>query len=342
MRRRYAKILMVLAIISTMIITQTACGKKDVEPVEDQSYYLDTVCKLSIYEIDGGLSEKKANKAIDAAWDRCRELDKTLSATVDTSDIGRINDAHGQWVTVSDDTVKVLKSGIKYGKISDGEFDITIGAVSSLWDFTDDNSRPPEKSKIEEALTHVDYHNIQIDGNRVRLLDPEAKIDLGGIAKGYIADEIEKVLKKKKVTSAIINLGGNIVAIGSKPDGSDFVIGIEKPYSDRSEIIGSTEVSNASVVTSGVYERQFKYKGKTYHHVLSTETGYPVDTDLDAVSLVNTKSSSMDTDAMSTICLIKGYKEGRKFIESVDGVEAVFCKSNGKNYKTKGMDFTEE
>lgn len=334
--------LILLSLMSTVIITQTACNNStEVNPVEQEGYYLDTVCRVSVYEINGGLDEKEANAAIDAAYERCRALDKTLTRTVAASEVSRINAAGGAWVEIGSDTIAVLNAGIRYGALSDGRFDITIGTVSELWDFHSEDPKVPAQADLDEALRHVDYRKIEIDGNRVRLLDPAAKLDLGGIAKGYIADEMTKVLEEKGVTSAIVNLGGNIVAIGEKPGGGAFVVGIEKPYSDRTEIVGSTGAKNESVVTSGVYERQFKKDGKVYHHILSSETGYPVETDLDAVSLVAEKGRSMDIDAMSTIALVLGAEEGRKFL-AAEKIEAVFCLRDGSVKKTKGMDFTKE
>ena len=245
-------------------------------------------------------------------------------------------------VTVGKDAATVIKEGLRYGKLSGGAFDITIGRVTDLWDFHADKPKLPDEAKLQEALRHVDYRNVEVDGNRIRLLDPEAKIDLGGIAKGYVGDEMRKVLKKEGVTSAVINLGGNIVTVGSKPDGSKYTIGIEKPFSDRQEIIGCTHIGEGTVVTSGIYERQFEYKGKRYHHILSPKTGYPVDTDLEAVSLVTAKNSSMDTDAMSTICLMKGTKAAKKFIDSQKGIEAAFYGKDNNTSTTEGMDFEAE
>ncbi len=326
-----------------VIITQTGCNSnQEVEPVSKDNYFLDTTCSVSVYEINGGLDEDEATKAIDKAYDRCRELDKLLTNKNDSSDVAKINNAKGEWVTVGNDALKVIKAGIKYGKLSDGLFDITIGTVSDLWDFHSDDPKVPSSKKLAEAVTHVDYRKIDIDGNRIRLEDPEAKIDLGGIAKGYVGDEMRKVLKKEGVTSAVINLGGNIVTIGTKPDGSKFTIGIEKPFSDRSEIIGKTHVAEGTVVTSGIYERQFVVDGKRYHHILNPKTGYPVDTDLEAVSLVTEKKNSMDLDAMSTICLMKGTAKAKKFIASQKNLEAVFCGEDDKISSTKGMDFTKE
>ena len=337
------KLSLIFAIIATVIITQTACkNTKDVEPVSKEGFYLDTVCKISIYDMDGDLDKEKAEAAINKAYIRCRELENTLSNTIETSEVSQINSAGGKWVTVGKDTLKVVKAGVKYGELSNGDFDITIGSVSGLWDFQSENPVVPEQSKITEALKHVNYKNIQFNGNKIRIIDPEAKLDLGGIAKGYVADELTTLLEKEGVTSAVINLGGNISTIGSKPDGSPFIIGIEKPYTDRTEIIGTTTADNQTVVTSGIYERQFQKDGKIYHHVLSSKTGYPVETQLEAVSLVAKKGRSMDIDAMSTICLMKGVDGGKAFIKKQKGVEAVFSAQGKEVAKTKGMKFTAE
>lgn len=342
-KRQTIKLSLLFIIIATVIITQTAChNTKDVEPISKEGFYLDTVCKLSVYDMKGGLDADRANKAIDKAYNRCRELENTLSNTIDSSEVSRINSAGGNWVTVGKDTLKVVKAGVKYGELSDGDFDITIGSVSGLWNFQAENPQVPDSSKISEALKHVNYKNVQFDGNKIRLADPQAKLDLGGIAKGYVADEITKVLEQEGVTSAVINLGGNIVTIGGKPDGSDFVIGIEKPFTDRTEIIGTTKAEDQTVVTSGIYERQFKQGGKIYHHVLSSRTGYPAETKLEAVSLVAKKGRSMDVDAMSTICLMKGVDGGKAFIKKQKGVEAVFSAEGKEVAKTKGIKFEPE
>ncbi|MBR0373832.1 MAG: FAD:protein FMN transferase [Mogibacterium sp.] len=345
----------VLLIAAALLLNACGSGKQPT-PVTGENYYLDTVCQITIYDMNGEvagggtLDEAAAEEAIAQAFDRCRALDKMLSRTVEVSDVSRINNANGEWVEVNDETVEVISAGARYGDLSDGGFDITIGTVTDLWDYHADDPVVPDEAAIQEALSHVDYHNIEIDGNRIRLLDPEARIDLGGIAKGYISDEMADVLVEYGVTSGIVNLGGNIVVIGEKPaayssssgTGSPVVIGIEKPYSDRTELIGRTHAADQVVITSGVYERQFTVDGKVYHHVLSTSTGYPVETDLDAVSLISARGSAMDTDAMSTICLIKGYEDAARLIEGMDGFEAVFCKADGSVLTSSGMDYTPE
>ncbi len=285
---------------------------------------------------------KDEEEIFDGAWKLCNKLEKTLSRTIDTSDVGKINSANGEWVEVSDTTIEVLERSIYYAELSGGAFDVSIGGVSSLWDFYAEDPKLPDQTELSEAVSHVDYRNIEIDGNNVRLLDPSAQIDLGGIAKGYIADRLTTYLESEGVTSGIINLGGNAVVIGSKPDNSKFVVGVEKPYSDRTELIGSIECTDKTVVTSGVFEREFEIDGKIYHHILSVENGYPVDTDLNCVTLIADKGRSMDADALSTICLMLGSEAGKEFIETQDGIEAVFCLVSGEIITTDGANFVEE
>jgi thiamine biosynthesis lipoprotein len=356
--------LLLMLLIASLIITQTACSGEtgsgmggSGEPVTGENYYLDTVCTIAIYEItdDSGKTvaasdaEDAAQAAIDAAWEKCAELDKTLSRTQEASEISKLNNAGGEWTEVSDETAELVREGLHYSELSGGDFDITIGGVTDLWDFHADpeDARVPDADVLAEAVKHVDYRNVESDGNKLRITDPEARIDLGGIAKGYIGDRMTEVLEEAGVTSGIINLGGNVICIGAKDNGAEggagaFVIGVEAPYSDRSEIVGKINAKDMTLVTSGVYERQIEVDGKTYHHILSTDTGYSVETDLDAVTLTGAKGHSADLDALSTICLIKGHDQARELIENTEGVEAVFILHDGSLDQTSGMKFEPE
>ena len=333
--RRFTRFTILTIILSALIITQTGCSS-EVKTVSKDNYYLDTTCTLTVYETGDGLDETIANEAIDKAYELCALLDKTLSKNVEVSDISKINSAGGQWVQVSDYTIELLQGGLKYSKLSDGVFDITVGRLTDLWDFHAEEPVLPDEDDLADAVKHVGYEMVQIDGNKARLTDLASEIDLGGIAKGYIGDRMAEVLEDNGVTSAIVNLGGNIICIGSKPGADGFNIGVEAPFTDRTEIVGSIEVADKTLVTSGVYERMFEIDGKIYHHILDTKTGYSVDSDLNAVTLIADKGKSMDCDAMSTICLIKGYQDARKFIESQEGIEAVFVLKNGDVKMTDG------
>ena len=347
MKRRFEKLDILL--ITVMLLMLCGCGVKgslSSEPVMGDGYYLDTVCSVSIYRMENGQGEVKdaadmsdeAQAAIDEAFDLCSDLESKISRTRKDSDISRLNGAKGEWVDVSEDTLELIRMGMEYSYSSDGSFDITVGGVTEQWDFhaAEGEAKVPDADALAEAVKHINYRNIAIEGNRVRLTDPETKLDLGGIAKGYIGDRMTELLESKGVVSAVINLGGNVICIGGKTDEEDFVIGVEMPFSDRREIIGKIDARDKTLVTSGVYERQIEVDGKRYHHILDTGTGWPVETDLDAVTLIADKGHSGDIDALSTTCLISGADKGIRLIEKLDGIEGVFVLSDGDIRTTEG------
>ncbi len=299
-------------------------------PISKTGFAFNTVVTLSLYDTDD-------TELLDSCFALCADYEQKFSKTIPTSDVGRINAAAGKPVTVSDDTVHLLKKAVYYSELSGGLFDITIEPVTALWDFHSEAAiqntvTPPDKSSISSALKHVDYHNIQIENNTVTLLDPNASIDLGGIAKGYIADQLKNYLLEHGVRSAIIDLGGNIQTIGSKSDNSPFCIGIRRPFEPSGDLIASIKIKDQSIVTSGIYERCFTYQGKLYHHILSPATGFPVESGLNSVSVI--AASSADCDALSTICLLLGLDNGMKLIKSLPDTEAVFITKDNQIHTT--------
>ena len=231
---------------------------------------------------------------------------------------------------------RIVKKGLEYSKKSDGRFDIAIEPVSSLWDFTVKKPTVPDEQKIEKALAYVDYQKIALDDQKLTFQMPGMGIDLGGIAKGFIADELKAYLEKKGVKSAVIDLGGNVLCIGKKDPKTPFHIGIQQPFADRNETIAAVSVDGLSIVSSGIYERYFKTKdGTLYHHILNPKTGYSYDNDLMAVTILSKKS--VDGDGLSTSCFAMGKKEGLAFINNIDDVEAVFITKDEKMHYSKGF-----
>ena len=231
---------------------------------------------------------------------------------------------------------RIVKKGLEYSKKSDGRFDIAIEPVSSLWDFTVKKPTVPDEQKIEKALAYVDYQKIALDDQKLTFQKPGMGIDLGGIAKGFIADELKAYLGKKGVKSAVIDLGGNVLCIGKKDPKTPFHIGIQQPFADRNETIAAVSVDGLSIVSSGIYERYFKTKdGTLYHHILNPKTGYSYDNDLMAVTILSKKS--VDGDGLSTSCFAMGKKEGLAFINNIDDVEAVFITKDEKMHYSKGF-----
>ncbi len=326
--------LLLFALCAGIIITHTGCKNQD--PVEQTEFLLNTVCTITVYD----LKETEATEAIQTGFDCCREYENLLSKTVEGSDIYKLNHAKGRPVAVSDPTLEVIKQGVRYGDLSEGMFDITIGAVSELWDFTDVNAPVPDQEQIQAAVKTVDYKQIKIQGNQVWLENPKAQIDLGGIAKGYIADRMAETMERQGAKRAIINLGGNIVAIGEKEEGRPWNIGVEKPYSDRTAILGSVEISDKAISTSGIYERFIEQDGKLYNHVLNPKTGYSIENSLDSVTILAEKGRSMDCDALGTICLMLGKEKGRRLLESMEGIQGVFVDQDENMETINGMKIT--
>ena len=318
----------VVAFLLTMILFLSGCSLKAAEPIEKTGFYFDTIITIKIYDSDD-------TSLLDECFSYCEEFEQTVSRTIETSEIYRINHADGNPVEVSDITLELLQTGIKYGELTNGKFDITVAPLSELWDFKNNTGTLPSEADIAEALSHVDYRNIQIDGNSVTLTDSKAAIDLGGIAKGYMADCLKEYLLSKGVESALINLGGNMLAIGTKPDGSHFNIGIQKPFDKTGTAITSVETEDSSVVSSGVYERYFEVNDRIYHHILDTETGMPYDNGLLSVSILSPES--VDGDALSTACFALGLEEGMKLIESLEDTEAIFITEDYELHDTRSM-----
>ena len=304
----------------------SGCSLKTQEPISKTGIYFDTVIQIDIYDSND-------TKLLNKCFEYCESFEQTISRTIETSEIYKINHSKGNPVEVSDVTLELLQKGIEYGDLTNGKFDITIAPLMELWDFKNNSGDVPSHDDILEALSHVNYKNIVIDGNKVSLSDPDAAIDLGGIAKGYMADYLKEYLISERIESALINLGGNILTIGSKPDGTPFNLGIQKPFDKQGTAITSVKATDSSVVSSGVYERYFEVNDILYHHILDTTTGYPCDNKLLGVTILSDKS--VDGDALSTSCFVLGLEEGQKLIQSLDGVEAIFITENYKLIDTR-------
>ena len=358
--KKFVKKAVLALLIIALIIPQSACKSNGQNAASNQGisktgFFLDTVCSITIYGLadeDGRLAamsgeemEKECYLIITDAFKLCSEYENMLSKTIETSDIARINNAEGKAVTVSDETIEVLKKGMEFGRLSGGAFDITIGKATDLWDFHDnaesghEGGVVPAEKDLRDAISHVNYENIKIEGNRVSLTDPETEINLGGIAKGYIADKAAEYLEERGVVSAIVDLGGNIVAIGGKTSQiaasgdtqeTDFKIGIKDPLSSSGGLLELIPCKNKTVVTSGTYERYFEKDGVKYHHILDVNTGYPVDTDVLSVTIIADRGKSADCDGLSTTCLALGMEKGMELVKSLEGFEAVFVDTNGR------------
>ena len=283
-------------------------------PISKTGFALDTVVSVTLYQ---GGDEETAQEALAL----CRDYEAIFSPTAPNSELYQVN--QGEITRLSGDLAAVLKEALEFAALSGGAFDPTVGALTSLWDFSAQDPSPPDRAAIQSALDHVGYDKVTLAGDgTITISDPQLRIDLGAIAKGYIADRVRDFLLEEGVTSAIINLGGNLYCIGGRPDGSPFEIAIQTPFGSSDDTAVTLAVEDLSVVTSGVYQRYFQEDGVLYHHILDPRTGYPADTGLLSVTILAPRS--VDADALSTTCFLLGLDDGLALVDSLDGVGAVF------------------
>lgn len=285
------------------------------QPLQKTGFYFNTVITVT-------LSKGGSDALLEEAFHIADRYEDMFSATIASSDISRINQARGKAVSVSEETIALLEKGLQYCALSDGGFDITIGKLSSLWNFSENEGVVPDAAAIAEAVSTVDYRAVVISGHEVRLQNPDAAIDIGGIAKGYIADQMKAYLMEHGVTEGTINLGGNVLCLAPKADGSLYRIGIQKPFDARQATAAVVEVEEKTVVSSGVYERFFYADDTLYHHILDPSTGYPFENNLLSVTVIC--ESSADGDGLSTACFSLGLADGMELIERLPDTEAIF------------------
>jgi len=313
----------------------------EVSPIAACSYdLLHTVCTIQIYD-------STDYDILNGCFSVIDKYEKLFSRTLEFSEVYTINQASASSTnpqttfTVSDELKDILEFSLNYASLSEGALDISIAPLSSLWDFSnlEHKTEPPAKEAIAKAKALVDYSGISLTGNTLSFATDGMQLELGAVAKGYIADRVKDFLLSKGVTSAIINLGGNILLVGEKPDGSAFNVGIQKPFEDRdSVVVAISELKDCSMVSSGIYERYFYDKqGNFYHHILDSKTGYPCDTDLLQVTIISKDSAT--GDALSTACFALGLEKGMYLIDSLPDVYAVFITTDGKLHFSK--DFLE-
>ena len=323
----------ILLITIILIISLISCSNEPVV-VSDTTFALDTIIQIKIYYKD---DKNITENIIDEAFSLITELEDILSVHIEGSDLYNIKENAGVTpVDVNDITYDIISNSITYSKLTDGLFDITAGPLIDLWAIDPPYGHVPTDAELQEVLPLIDYSKIDLSNdNQVYLEDKGMIVNLGAIAKGAIADEVKSYLVEQGIESCFINLGGNVLLIGNKPDGSDFSIGIQNPFDDRGEYILALAVNDMAVVSSGDYERYFVQDGVTYHHILNTKTGYPAQTNIKQVSII--APSSQMADALSTSVLLLGIEDGLKLIESFDNVEAIFITKDKNVYITNAL-----
>jgi thiamine biosynthesis lipoprotein len=307
-----------------LILSLTAC-KKTADPITKTSFKLNTVVTITIYD-------SSDTSLLDNALALCDTYENLLSRTRENSELYQIN--QGVKKDLSPETEELLKIALSYSRLSCGLFEPSIGPISSLWDFHGEDPEVPDDALIHAALPLVNAEKVRLSNHTVTM-DSGMMLDLGAISKGYIADRIKEYLIKQGVKSAVIDLGGNVLCIGNRPDGTPFQIGIRQPFDEANTAATILSITDQSVVTSGIYERCFEKNGILYHHLLDPNTGYPCDNELASVTIVC--EHSVDGDALSTCCFLMGMEQGMELINSLPDIQAIFITHEGELHYSEGF-----
>lgn len=303
-------------------------------PVSRTETLLHTAVQIQIFH-----EGESVDKAMDEVYTYMEEMELQFSTNLEGSDVYRINQAAGEKaVEVDEETFAVIKHALSIAEQSEGKFDVTIGAVTNLWQIGSEDARKPSDEEIEEALELIDYRKVTLDEEKltVKLEEKGMVIELGGISKGYIGGRVKDILASYGVTTAIINLGGNVVVMGTSPGNDEgWNVGVQDPDESRGQVVGTQRMTDSAIVTSGIYERFLEVDGVKYHHILDPKTGYPLDNELSGVTVF--AQSSFEGDSYSTALFLFGIEEGIEFVETIDGLEAVFIDKDHGVHLTSGL-----
>lgn len=324
-------LIMIIAVILFVLIFIFATGKYEENDVVKSSYALGTLINLKA-------CGNNAEKAVKEAFIKLNDIDDKMSAFKENSEISKINSNAGIISEiVSNDTYYVVENAIKYSKILEGTFDPTVRPLVKLWNIGAKEESIPEKSEIEEILKLVNYNDVILDkgNNSIMLKHKNQALDVGGIAKGFAADEVRDIFLINDIKSGLIDLGGNIFALGSKEENTPWKVGIQNPFSSRGEFLGILSVTNKSIVTSGNYERYFMKDGKRFHHIIDPKTGYPSESKIISATIIS--DNSIDGDGLSTGVYILGVDKALNIIEEIKGIDAILVTEDRNIYTTSGI-----
>lgn len=310
--------------MTTAVVLSSGCSLES--KYDCEFFAMDTVMTINAYG-------SKSESAVKAAQNEINRLDKLLSVQNENSEIFKLNQS--KEMTVSKDTLTLVTRSKEIYTLTDGKFDISCEPLIREWGFYSGlENKVPSQKAIETALEGVGAEHIKIENSTVTL-DDNTSLDLGGITKGYASHKAAEILKEYGVTSALMSLGGNVRAVGSKPDGESWSVAVTDP-DDNTKSIGTLKISDKAVVTSGGYQRYFEENGQTYHHIIDTKTGYPADSGLKSVTVVSEDDTLADT--LSTALFVMGLeKSGKFYSENSSLFGAVFITDKGEIYVTDNL-----
>ena len=315
------------ALLLAGILTGCSAPAEEMQqPVERSLFAMNTYMTFTVYGEDAQAALQEAEECI-------QQVEGLWSVTDEDSEIYQANHSGGQPVTVSEETAEIISFALEMAQRTGGALDPTIYPVLTAWGFTTDSKQVPSQQQIAQLLEQVGYDRIQLNGSELTVPDG-MELDLGAVGKGYTADLVTEILRRHGVTSALISLGGNIQAIGSRPDGSDWRLGIRAPW--ESGNLGVLTVSDAAVVTSGGYENYFDdEQGNIYWHILDPSTGYPADSGLQSVTIVGREGRMCD--ALSTALFVMGAQSAEQYWRENGGFEMLLVTDSGEILITEGI-----
>lgn len=297
------------------------------EPMNKNFFAMNTYISFTIY---GDLPKS----VMDISEAKINELEALWSVTKEDSEIYTINHTDGEPVTIRDETAELLRFSLEMSEQTDGALDVTVYPVLTAWGFTTGSYQIPSEKLLSEKMQLIGADKVSLSGNTLSM-QPGMQLDFGAVAKGYASDCITELLRESGVTSAIFSLGGNIQAIGSKPDGSDFKISVQHPGNRDS--LGILSLSDRSISTSGIYERYFIGEdGQKYGHILDPKTGRPIISDLISVTVVGKEGKLCD--ALSTALFVKGLDGAIQYYREHEGFELILMSENEEIYLTEGIE----
>ena len=322
------KILRIFSVLLVVLLLPgcaSAPAQKDNDPYTAQIFAMDTIMSLTIY---GSHGQEASHQAVQ----RIEELEKLLSATDEDSEIYAANHGDGKPITLSPYTATLLTQALELCGSTSGALDVTILPVLQAWGFTTGTYQIPADQELGKLLEQVDYRRVSLAGN-VLTLPQNMQLDLGAVAKGYTGDWLMEIFKQNGITSAIVELGGNVQALGAKPDGSPWRVGIQSPEGDG--YAGILEIEDKAVVTSGGYQRYFEQDGSVYWHILNPEDGKPARSGLASVTIV--ADEGLLCDALSTALFVMGKEKAKAYWQENNNFDFILVGEDGKITITEGL-----
>ncbi len=325
-RRCVAVSLLLLLLLGGCGRQSGAAPRENTQPVSASFFAMDTAMEVTLWG-DAALLEQ--------AEEQVGRLEKLFSVTEEGSEIRTLNGTGA--AEISPDTRTLVSAGLELCRRTEGALDLSIYPVLKAWGFTTGEYRIPEEDELRELLTRVGWERISLDSDLLRV-EPGMEMDLGSVAKGYTGDTLIRLFREAGVTSALLNLGGNVQTLGRKPDGSPWRIGVQNPGKD--DVLGVLKVSDRAVITSGGYERYFVEDGQTWWHILDPETGCPARSGLTSVTVVG--EEGVVCDGLSTALFVMGLERGTALWRESRDFEAIFVTEDGTVHLTEGLagDFT--